>query len=513
MKVRLKIALTIFLTGLFTALGVVVAIVLAYERFEHESAYYRADAFLKRVVLQHNDLLGMRSRFGEDFDDFLSNLVLYEPDTQLYLLDTQGTVLSSTGKAQLAPGFKVRIGPVLEAAGDTPMPYVLGDDPEHMDKRVVIAARPLRFAAIQPNRPVDGYLYLVSRPRAFGEGRMAALRSTLSQPALLMVLAVVAFATLLATWATATITRPLSRLTQSVGRVTQEGLEGMASSDPDGPGPSLDLPDAHGNDEFGQLAGGIDAMLQTLRRQWSTLRRLDHFRREGVSNLSHDLRSPLTATTACLETLDARWTGDATRDEDRRLVAVALRNTHNAARLVQSLGDLARLDEPAFKLNAEVLDLGELLDDVVMRFAERARLQGIRLQMAERPGAPQRPALAAVDIELFERAVANLVDNALKFSGSGSVIQLSADHHTGERGEVVTVRVSDNGSGIPAQEIPRLFDRFYQSRSSVAPATGEGGKGLGLAIVKRIVDLHGGWLHVSSEPGHGTDVTLELPAA
>ena len=83
MKVRLKIALTIFLTGLFTALGVVAAIVLAYERFEHESAYYRADAFLKRVVLQHNDLLGMRSRFGEDFDDFLSNLVLYEPDTQL----------------------------------------------------------------------------------------------------------------------------------------------------------------------------------------------------------------------------------------------------------------------------------------------------------------------------------------------------------------------------------------------------------------------------------------------
>ena len=189
MKVRAKIALTIFLTGLFTALGVVIAIVLAYERFEHESAYYRADAFLKRVVLQHNDLLGMRARFGEGFDDFLANLVLYEPDTQLYLLDTQGTVLSSTGKAQLAPGFKVRIGPVLEAAGDTPMPYVLGDDPEHMDKRVIIAARPLRHAAIQPDRPVDGYLYLVSRPRTFGEGRMAALRSTLSQPALLMVLA------------------------------------------------------------------------------------------------------------------------------------------------------------------------------------------------------------------------------------------------------------------------------------------------------------------------------------
>ena len=513
MKVRAKIALTIFLTGLFTALGVVFAIVLAYERFEHESAYYRADAFLRRVVTQHPDLLGMRERFGDDFKDFLSNLVLYEPDTQLYLLDPQGTVLSSTGQTPLPPGFKVRIGPVLEAAGDTPMPYVLGDDPERMDKSVIVAARPLRIASIQPNRPVDGYLYLVCRPRAFGEGRLAALRSTLSQPAMLVVLAVVALATLLATWATATITRPLSRLTRSVGRVTQDGLDSMESHDPDGPGPTLDLPDTRGNDEFGQLARGIDTMLQTLRRQWSTLRRLDHFRREGVSNLSHDLRSPLTATTACLETLDARWAGDATRDDDRGLVAVALRNTRNAARLVQSLGDLARLDEPAFKLNAEVLDLGELLDDVVIRFAERARLQGIRLQMAEHRGTAPRPALAAVDIELFERAVANLVDNALKFSGTGSVIELGAGHHSGDHGEVVRVRVSDNGSGIPAQDIPHLFDRFYQSRSSVAPATGEGGKGLGLAIVKRIVDLHGGWLHVTSEPGRGTAITLELPAA
>lgn len=513
MKVRAKIALTIFLTGLFTALGVVVAIVLAYERFEHESAYYRADAFLRRVVDQHTDLLGMHDRFGEDFTDFLANLVLYEPDTQLYLLDAQGTVLTSTGKTPLAPGFKVRIGPVLEAAGDTPMPYVLGDDPEHMDKSVVIAARPLRRMSIQPNRPVDGYLYLVCRPRTFGEGRMAALRSTLSQPALLIVLAVVALATLLAAWVTATITRPLTRLTRSVGRVTQEGLEGMASTDSDGPAPSLDLPDARGRDEFGQLARGIDAMLQTLRRQWSTLRRLDHFRREGVSNLSHDLRSPLTATTACLETLDARWTGDPTRDDDRRLVAVALRNTHNAARLVQSLGDLARLDEPAFRLNTEVLDLGELLDDVVMRFAERAHRQGVRLQVSEPSALPAPPVLAAVDIELFERALANLLDNALKFSNAGSVINLSASPLRGEHGDAVQVKVRDHGPGIAAQDIPHLFDRFYQSRTSVAPATGEGGKGLGLAIVKRIVDLHGGRLRVSSELHRGTEVVIELPAA
>src|SRR5205085_4092005 len=229
-----------------------------------------------------------------------------------------------------------------------------------------------------------------------------------------------------------------------------------------------------------RLAMGFRAMLAALRKQWEALRRLDHFRREGVSNLSHDLRSPLTATAACLETLETRWASDPAREEDRRLVEVALRNTRNAARLVQSLGDLAQLDEPAFQLQAEVLDAAELLDDVALRFGERAAQRGVIL----RAEPTAEPAAAALDIELFERAVANLVDNALKFSRPGDRITLAARR----RDAWVDVSVRDSGPGIPAADVPQLFDRFFQSRASVAPATGEGGKGLGLAIVKRIAE-------------------------
>src|SRR6476620_5318935 len=113
-------------------------------------------------------------------------------------------------------------------------------------------------------------------------------------------------------------------------------------------------------------------LLDICRRQWNALRRTDHFRREGVSNLSHDLRSPLTATAACLETLDARWAADAAHVDEHQLVALALRNTRNAARLVQALGDLAKLDEPEFRLRPVVVDVDELLDDIGMRFAGRA---------------------------------------------------------------------------------------------------------------------------------------------
>jgi signal transduction histidine kinase len=455
-------------------------------------------------VTLHPDILATQERFPDDFTGFLRNLVLFEPDSQLYLLGSDGTVLASSGDVQLPAGFKVALGPVMEAIGTPPMPYVMGDDPERMDASAVVAARPLMRAVIRNEPAVSGYLYLVCHKPNLPEGRWAVLKSTLARPSLVSILAVVALTTLLAAWVTAAVTRPLARLTALVSAVTQGGLDKTALQ----PQAMPDLPVRDSRDEFGQLGKGINAMLATLRTQWRTLRQLDHFRREGVSNLSHDLRSPLTATAACLETLENRWAGDDARAADRQLVEVARRNTLNAARLVQSLGDLAQLDEPAFELRSEVMDVAELLDDVALRFAERAGRQGVRMASGAASGIESVP-LAAVDVELFERAIANLVDNALKFCPAGATITLGAV----TIGNEVHVSVSDTGPGIPAADLPHLFDRFYQSRQSVAPATGEGGKGLGLAIVKRIVELHGGRVDVTSPAGAGTCVLLILPRA
>jgi signal transduction histidine kinase len=500
--VRLKLALTVFTTGLVTALLVIVAVVYAFQRFEHETAYRRGSAFLQRVVANHDNLFELHERKPEEFEVWLRNMVLFEPDTQLYLLDTHGVVLACSGKP-LPPGFKVALRPVLDAVGRSDAAYVMGDDPERMDADAVVAVQPVRRAVIRNADPVVGYLYLVLHTEQLPEGRWDALRMSLTRPVLGLVAAVVAFTTLVAVLIIVSVTRPLQRLTDAVATVSQRGLDaGLPNA------AQTMLPSAT-RDEFGQLTRAFELMLATLRKQWDELRRLDHFRREGVSNLSHDLRSPLTATVACLETLDGRWAGDATdaRADDRRLVEIALRNSRNAARLVQSLGDLAKLDEPAFELHPEVVDVGELLDDIGLRFAERAAAQGIAL-LAEPTGA-EAPPCAALDIELFERAIANLVDNALKFCPRGARIVLAARRLEGQ----VQVSVSDTGPGIAPADLPHLFDRFYQSRQSVAPATGEGGKGLGLAIVKRIAELHRGSVEVTSTPGAGTRVVMSVPAA
>jgi signal transduction histidine kinase len=176
--------------------------------------------------------------------------------------------------------------------------------------------------------------------------------------------------------------------------------------------------------------------------------------------------------------------------------------------MVQSLGDLAKLDEPEFTLRREVVDTGELLDDIAVRFAERAGRQGVELRTEAPPDEGGGPR-AEVDVELFERAIANLVDNALKFCARGGTVTLAAEM----RGDRLEVSVADDGPGIPAADLPRLFDRFYQSRPTVAPATADCGRGLGLAIVKRIAELHDGDVAVESTLGRGTRVVITLPAA
>ncbi|MGE5116864.1 MAG: hypothetical protein ACM3N6_10290, partial [Betaproteobacteria bacterium] len=156
MSVRARLALTVFATGVLTALLVIASVLYAFQRFEREIAYHRASEFLDRVVTMYDDLFELHERQPDEFRSWLRGLVLFEPDTQLYLLDAAGTVLASSGEARLAPGFRVALGPVREAVDPRSAPYVMGDDPERMDAHAVIAARPVRRAVIRPTPDATG---------------------------------------------------------------------------------------------------------------------------------------------------------------------------------------------------------------------------------------------------------------------------------------------------------------------------------------------------------------------
>ena len=229
MTVRLRLALTVFLTGLATALGVLVMVAIAFQRFERENTWQRGDAFLARVTMQH-DLLERQQRQPEEFVAFLRSLLLFEPDSQLYLLDASGRVLASTGQARLPPGFAVALAPVQQAAAAAAdgrrrqAAYVMGEDPERMEADTVVAARVLPHAAIAAAATEAGYVYLVSRNPRLQATRWALVASSLASPALGSVLVVIVLGTALAAWIIVAVTRPLRVLSDEVATAAREGF-------------------------------------------------------------------------------------------------------------------------------------------------------------------------------------------------------------------------------------------------------------------------------------------------
>ena len=508
MTVRFKLALTIFATGLVTALLVIATIVYSLQRFENETAYRRGMGFLMRVVSMYDNIFDMHDRSPEEFQRWLRGLVLFEPDSELYLLDLERHGAGQDRAGTLKPSLHVALGPVRESIERADADYVMGDDPERMDAGAVVVASVVKRTMGPGQSAPAGYLYLVLHTQQLPEGRWDVLRSSFTRPVLGLTAAVVALTTLLAALIIASVTEPLRRLTQAVSTLSQRGLaEGLTIA----PG----QPVATSPPTTSSASSPAPSRCCSRSAAGSGTR--------CAAPITSAARASATSRTTCARRSPPPWPASrrskAAGPRRPNVPTTAgwprsrLRNSRNAARMVQSLGDLAKLDEPEFSLRFEAVDVSEMLDDIALRFAERAGRQGVALRSGRGPAdtgdtAADRPVAARLDIELFERAVANLVDNALKFCSAGHTVTLAAALRSD--GSVV-VSVADDGPGIPAADLPQLFDRFYQSRQTVAPATGDGGRGLGLAIVKRIAELHGGDVAIESSLGQGTRVVLTLP--
>jgi two-component system OmpR family sensor kinase len=190
-----------------------------------------------------------------------------------------------------------------------------------------------------------------------------------------------------------------------------------------------------------------------------------------------------------------------TPEERRKYVDLALSHCRRLGSLVSDLFELAKLESKDALIHAEPFSLGELVQDVVQKFHLRSEEKKIRIFTNIGIGIP----FVHADIALIERVLENLIENALRHTPEGGTVSivLAPD------GDGVTVNVSDTGSGIPEEEIPRIFDRFYRIGKSGRDKTE--GSGLGLAIAKQILDLHGSPIHVRSVPNHGTTFTFTLP--
>ena len=234
----------------------------------------------------------------------------------------------------------------------------------------------------------------------------------------------------------------------------------------------------------------------------------EQMRRDFVANVSHELRSPLTALTGFIETLRGAARDDpAARD---RFLGIMEREAGRMNRLVSDLLSLSKVEANERVRPRDEIDILSVLRSTMAALRPAAEAAGVELVR----DLPEEPAIVAGDFDQLTQVFHNLIENGIKYGGSDGQVTVSArllSHYAGLRGAAVRVDVTDQGEGIEPEHIPRLTERFYRVDSDRSRE--KGGTGLGLAIVKHIVNRHRGRFQIASELGQGSVFSVILPMA
>ncbi len=233
----------------------------------------------------------------------------------------------------------------------------------------------------------------------------------------------------------------------------------------------------------------------------SEIRRLERLRAEFVANVSHELKTPVTTLKGFAETLlqGALYNYRAAEE----FVQIIHEEAERLSRLVCDLLELSRLESREARMHLEELDLGAEVRRIAEKLLPQFQKKGLRLQVVS----PEKRLFAWADRDRFEQVLLNLLDNSLKYTPPGGQVAVCFQ----EEPEEIVISVRDTGIGIPEEDLPRIFERFY--RVDKARSRKLGGTGLGLAIVKHIVEAHGGRVGVESKPGEGSTFFFTLPRA
>jgi signal transduction histidine kinase len=248
---------------------------------------------------------------------------------------------------------------------------------------------------------------------------------------------------------------------------------------------------------LGLIATGLIATYRLQRRESEIARLKSDF----VANVSHDLKTPLSLIRMFSETLEL----DRVPDEARRreYYAVLTRESERLTRLIDNVLDFSRIESGRQRYDIVPGPVEPVVHEVLESFRHPLAQQGFAVDVAVAPDLPDVP----LDVEALKQALANLLDNAMKYSGDRRKIRVAARRE----GAGVAIEVADEGIGVPPAERERIFEKFY--RIGRSETQGRRGSGVGLALVKHIVDAHRGRVTVEGGPGEGSRFTLHLPGA
>ena len=416
-------------------------------------------------------------------EDKIHYMMVMNPKIEIYLLNKSGKILAffAESKKKIVKEV-VDLQPVQRFLGGEQSRLILGDDPRNAHAQKPFSAAPISIGS------ADGYIYIILGGEQYDNAVKLVRESHILKTTFRGLLLTLVFAALIGLILFAFLTRRLRAMGEVVRQFEKGNFERRIAK--------------VSEDEIGQLAHAFNHMADKIEANIDELKRTDQLRRELVANVSHDLRGPLASIQGYLETIMMKE-NTLTPEARREFLETILSNTTMLGRLVGELFELSKLDARQIQARPEVFSLAELVRDVVMKFSPRAQKMNIQLEAIQPPKLP----LAMADIGLIERVLSNLIDNALNYTPANGRVKIVVS----ESGRDLRITISDTGRGISAEDLPKIFDRFYRAEKSRTPAPG--GTGLGLAIAKKIVELHHRAIHVESEEGVGASFYFDLPIA
>lgn len=478
-----RLALVLLLLFVVVGTALILGALHFFSAYSQETTQ-RLNQRLAHHLLEQNQVIAADGYEPARLRALFDMQMAINPAIEIYLLDRDGRVVEYSAAPDRVRMTHVALGPIRRFLGNPERLPVLGDDPRNPGRQKIFSAAGLPRS--------QGYLYVVlANEQQDGIAGLLA-GSYILRAAIGALVVGVLFATIVGLLVFALMTRRLEHLAQVMGDFQNTGFTVAPAT--------LPAPAGAGADEIDRLAATFREMAIRMSNQLRELTQNDVLRRELVANVSHDLKTPLAALQGYVDTLLLK---DASlgAEERRHYLLVASRSGERLAKLIADLIELAKLDAREITLSREGFPVAELMQDVMQKFQLKAEQKQLHLQVQ----LPCHSPFVCADIGLIERVLENLIGNAIAHTGpDGSVtLRLRAD------AAGATVEVADTGCGIPEEEIPRIFDRFYRVNDDQR-ARGDHA-GLGLAITRSILELHDTRIEVSSSPGVGTAFRFVLP--
>jgi len=415
--------------------------------------------------------------------DIIHSIMVINPSVEVYLLDTTGKIIDFVVPDKSVRIARVDLGAVQKYLHDGSGNYVTGDNPKNPDQKTVFSAAP-----IYEHGRLRGYVYAI-----LASEKQTRIASALNRHLLHSLGTIIFFTTLLVAFLVGTIT--LFLITNSVYKVSavfKRFKDGDNKARIQG----------HSKGDLGILTSTFNEMADTIVGNMDKLTEMDRLRQELIANVSHDLRSPMAITQGYIETLIMKREM-LTEQENRRYLSIVMSSLKKLSHLVEQLFEYSKLEANQVHPVKEPFLLTELVSDIVMKYDILAQKKAITFVTDIQDDLPA----VFADIALVERAIQNLIDNALKFTPEGGKITISLL----ERGPALEMIIADTGIGIPLNDQSYIFDRYKKFPSHEMRNTE--GSGLGLAIVRKIIELHQTTIHFCSTPGVGTKFWFQLPTS